>query len=348
MAKKPTLSPAEKAQKEMLKNLSPNERKTFMEIIEKRLKSQKPPRERVRDRAKKAFRSQAKAGQEAAKTTAKTTAKTATEATKKVAKKVAARTGRAAGQVGEAAVKGAGKVGKGLGALSAGAKAIGKVAAPIAAISEAANVAKIVTTDEGKQEAKDYATNMAEDNAIVRAAKGAWRPSDTIAGAAMNLADAAKLGIAENMRGAELDRTADARLQATRDRMAALKADRAAKMKVSDEPAVPVEEVEEEMGEPAIRKRDARFLDRLDERILEDLRTEPVEAEPVEAAAAEPEMDYTDEAVGLFKNTHGTEFDPNSKMDREKLDKMKGILAKQGGLGNMSPNQFALQVYRNS
>ena len=64
--------------------------------------------------------------------------------------------------------------------------------------------------------------------------------------------------------------------------------------------------------------------------------------------AKEPEVDYTDEAVGLFKNTHGTEFDPNSKMDRGKLDKMKGMLAKQGGLGEMSANQFALQVYRNS
>lgn len=68
----------------------------------------------------------------------------------------------------------------------------------------------------------------------------------------------------------------------------------------------------------------------------------------VEEATAEPEVDYSDEAVGLFKNTHGTEFDPNSKMDREKLDKMKGMLSKQGGLGEMSANQFALQVYRNS
>ena len=68
----------------------------------------------------------------------------------------------------------------------------------------------------------------------------------------------------------------------------------------------------------------------------------------VEEATDEPEVDYTNEAVGLFKNTHGTEFDPNSKMDREKLEKMKGMLAKQGGLGEMSANQFALQVYRNS
>ena len=92
---------------------------------------------------------------------------------------------------------------------------------------------------------------------------------------------------------------------------------------------------EPEVERPAIRKKDARFFDSLDQRAAEEL-------------LAEPEVDYTDEASRLFKNTHGTEFDPNSKMDMAKLDKMKGMLAKQGGLGGMSANQFALQVYRNS
>ena len=101
------------------------------------------------------------------------------------------------------------------------------------------------------------------------------------------------------------------------------------KMEVSDEPAAS-EEVK-----PAIRKKDARFSNSLNQRAAEEL-------------LAEPEVDYTDEASRLFKNTHGTEFDPNSKMDMAKLDKMKGMLAKQGGLGGMSANQFALQVYRNS
>lgn len=89
-------------------------------------------------------------------------------------------------------------------------------------------------------------------------------------------------------------------------------------------------------GEPDIRKKDSKFLDKLDERAIEEL------------SAEEPETDYTDEAISLFKNTHGTEFDPKSSMDRGKLEKMKGLLAKQGGLGDMSANQFALQVYRNS
>ena len=62
--------------------------------------------------------------------------------------------------------------------------------------------------------------------------------------------------------------------------------------------------------------------------------------------AKEPETDYTEEAIGLFKNTHATEFDPKSSMDKGKLEKMKKLLAKQGGLGDMTANQFALQVYR--
>ena len=62
--------------------------------------------------------------------------------------------------------------------------------------------------------------------------------------------------------------------------------------------------------------------------------------------AEEPETDYTEEAIGLFKNTHATEFDPKSSMDKGKLEKMKKLLSKQGGLGDMTANQFALQVYR--
>ena len=65
-------------------------------------------------------------------------------------------------------------------------------------------------------------------------------------------------------------------------------------------------------------------------------------------APPESEVDYTDEAISLFKNTHGTSFDPSSSMDRSKLEVMKALLEKQGGLGDMTANQFALQVYRNS
>lgn len=62
-------------------------------------------------------------------------------------------------------------------------------------------------------------------------------------------------------------------------------------------------------------------------------------------ASEEPETDYTEEAIGLFKNTHATEFDPKSSKDKGKLENMKKLLAKNKGK-KMSPNQFALQFYR--
>jgi hypothetical protein len=67
------------------------------------------------------------------------------------------------------------------------------------------------------------------------------------------------------------------------------------------------------------------------------------------AAAPKAEVvseDYEDQAIALFKNTHGTSFDPKSRTDRGKLENMKSMLAERGGLGEMSPNQFALQFYR--
>lgn len=95
--------------------------------------------------------------------------------------------------------------------------------------------------------------------------------------------------------------------------------------KVSDSPV-----------EPEIRKKDKRFLDTLDANAAEEVLEE------------EAQEDYTQQAVDLFKTVHATEFDPKSSMDKGKLEKMKSMLEKQGGLGDMSANQFALQVYRNS
>jgi len=62
--------------------------------------------------------------------------------------------------------------------------------------------------------------------------------------------------------------------------------------------------------------------------------------------AKEPEVNYTDEAVGLFKNTHGTEFDPKSSKDKGKLENMKKMLAEDGGMKGRTPNQVALEFYR--
>jgi len=68
-----------------------------------------------------------------------------------------------------------------------------------------------------------------------------------------------------------------------------------------------------------------------------------------EVISEDPE-DYTDKAIEIFKDLHATEFDPKSRMDRGKLEKMKSMLADVGGIGDEegAVNKFALQFYRNS
>ena len=68
---------------------------------------------------------------------------------------------------------------------------------------------------------------------------------------------------------------------------------------------------------------------------------------PEEKAAPKAKMALTpDQAKELFKTVHGGEFDPNSSMDKRKLKEIEETALEMGGLGGMSPNQFALKIYR--
>jgi len=63
-----------------------------------------------------------------------------------------------------------------------------------------------------------------------------------------------------------------------------------------------------------------------------------------ESGEAAPAAD--DEMLGsLFKKTHGGGFDPNSRVDREKMDVIRGMIDKDKGLLKLSPTQFAMRVY---
>jgi hypothetical protein len=62
---------------------------------------------------------------------------------------------------------------------------------------------------------------------------------------------------------------------------------------------------------------------------------------------AEPVFDQS-LVESLFETTHGTSFDPKSQMDRRKKMEIESLLEDMGGLGDMTPNQFALQLYRRS
>jgi hypothetical protein len=58
-------------------------------------------------------------------------------------------------------------------------------------------------------------------------------------------------------------------------------------------------------------------------------------AEPVDMSKAEQ----------LFKTTHGSAFDPKSSMDKRKMEEITGLLSKAGS-DKLTPNQFALKIYR--
>ena len=94
--------------------------------------------------------------------------------------------------------------------------------------------------------------------------------------------------------------------------------------------------------EPLIATEAGRTIDEI---AAPELQVDVSKAAKAEVISEDPE-DYTDKAIELFQNTHGTSFDPKSRTDRGKLENMKSLLAAMGGMGNMTPNQFALQFYR--
>lgn len=48
----------------------------------------------------------------------------------------------------------------------------------------------------------------------------------------------------------------------------------------------------------------------------------------------------------LFRTAHGTDFDPNSRVDKATLDVIKAMLEDDPKLAKLSPTKFALQLYR--
>ena len=79
---------------------------------------------------------------------------------------------------------------------------------------------------------------------------------------------------------------------------------------------------------------------------------EAQQAEEPEAAKVDPKLEE-DRAIKLFETTHGGSFDPNSGMDKTKMDVIKQQMAKNPDLLTMGEdefdkkrNQFALSIYR--
>ena len=71
----------------------------------------------------------------------------------------------------------------------------------------------------------------------------------------------------------------------------------------------------------------------------------PEAPEPAAKAVVVP-AEEDEVALRLFKNAHNSSFDPKSSMDKKKMATLRKLLADQGGLGDMTDNQFALKLYR--
>ena len=84
------------------------------------------------------------------------------------------------------------------------------------------------------------------------------------------------------------------------------------------------------------------------EGVFRSSKAEPAKAEPAKAEPeAQPEPAEADpqKAIELFKTVHGGKFDPKSSMDKRKLAEISEMLADPEN-ASLSPNQFALKLYR--
>ena len=57
------------------------------------------------------------------------------------------------------------------------------------------------------------------------------------------------------------------------------------------------------------------------------------------------QADLTEKAIALFRHTHGGPFNPKSSMDKKKMAAIQGLLSQEGS-DKLTPNQFALAIYR--
>ena len=73
---------------------------------------------------------------------------------------------------------------------------------------------------------------------------------------------------------------------------------------------------------------------------------EPKQEEQYPKARIVPEEPAADNtALSLFNRTHGSDFDPKSSMDKKKMAAITALLAQEGS-DKLTPNQFALRIYR--
>ena len=77
-----------------------------------------------------------------------------------------------------------------------------------------------------------------------------------------------------------------------------------------------------------------------------DMRVSPVTGAPSPRLGETPAPAVdTDRAAMLFAKTHGSAFDPKSSMDKKKMAAITNLMGQEGSEA-LTPNQFALKIYR--
>ena len=77
-----------------------------------------------------------------------------------------------------------------------------------------------------------------------------------------------------------------------------------------------------------------------------DMRVSPVTGAPSPRLGETPAPAVdTDRAAMLFAKTHGSAFDPKSSADKKKMASITSLMGQEGSEA-LTPNQFALKIYR--
>ena len=262
-------------------------------------------------------------------------------------------------------------------------KGIGKIAVPLAAAEQAYQTGMLIGSEEARDRATQEYEDMADDNALMRAGKGALGGVTTIYGFGSNVG---KLGESvgeavaarQSYEKREKELAKDPKYQAA---LQSMKDIQAAYADLSKEERRKVDQLGGAGAKKYLEELVAanRFVgppkpDNL--RPTATRPTAPASSEPAPPSspatagaqqspmerrmtaldaqvAAAPKARIIDEpvdedrAMALFQNTHGGPFDPKSSMDRVKMTAIKSLMAQKGS-ERLTPNQFSLKLYRMS
>ncbi len=188
---KDNLTPRERAVKRSMNQLTPKEKGTMMETVEKRLRKQAPKVKEIDLKRKQAPESkeQKKARRKVVEKIRKNFAKESSASEKKAKKAVDKAKKQAIKKGSEATIKGAGSAGKAAGVGKVAGKIASKVAAPLQVAAQVKDIVDLFDEDERKQVLADY-KEMADDNIFSRSFQSALNPVNTFFGTASALADA--------------------------------------------------------------------------------------------------------------------------------------------------------------